>query len=108
MAVRDIKSANVETNGWIVPLTFDTMGTGGTYAPGYGTNNDPADAKISLSFTSQGYSNSGVLGTKAQTVQTLEAETTIWQMRIAPQQVLYISNSYLTILKEMSDTTLAL
>lgn len=63
MAVRDIKSASVSSDGWSLFITLDTMGVGGVYASGIGANNDPTNAKFRITSTSEGYNDSGVLGT---------------------------------------------
>jgi len=67
MATGTIKNLSIDSSGWILNVTVEGVSTGGTYAFGLGTNNDPSTSKIALTLTSEGYSN-GSLGTKSRTV----------------------------------------
>jgi hypothetical protein len=55
-AAGDVIGALVETNGWVLRLTFQGMGTNGTWDFGLDTNSTPAAAnRVVLNVTSMGY-----------------------------------------------------
>lgn len=68
MATGDILQASINSDGWSATIRIEGVGVGGTYDFGFGAKNDPANAKIFFTLTSQGYNTSGVLGTTQRTV----------------------------------------
>jgi len=72
MANGDISAIRIASatahNGWVAEIDISGLSTGGTYALGLGTNNDPSTAKIVFTVTSSGYDATGVLGTIQRTV----------------------------------------
>lgn len=86
MAVRDVKNAQILSNGWQLQVTYDTMSAGGTHDLNLGTNNDPTNANIELSVTSQGYNTSGALGTIARTIYGTEDVVTDCLRKAYPNQ----------------------
>ena len=66
-ATGNIKWATVETNGWVLQVCFDTLGTNGTFNFGWGTNNT-GTSKVTLSLTSLGYDDLGQSTTSVRTV----------------------------------------
>lgn len=64
----DIKSVSINADGYSASITVEGLSTGGTYAFGIATKNDPTNLKIVFSLTSEGYNNAGTLGTIARTV----------------------------------------
>lgn len=57
-AAGDIKSAQVEANGWVLAVTVDTIGTFGTLNFGFGTNYS-GPSKVVVSVTSLGFGDAG-------------------------------------------------
>ena len=68
MAIYDVKAASINSDGFSINITFDTMGTGGTYDFGLGSDNDPTNLKITLNLTSPGYVSSS-LSTITRTIK---------------------------------------
>ena len=74
MATGDISSCYISSDGYSAYITVSGLSTGGTYDSGLGTNNNPSTAKIVFTLTSEGYSNSGALGTKSRTAYGVPCE----------------------------------
>jgi hypothetical protein len=55
-------------SGWVLEADVTSLATGGTYALGMGTNNNPSTAKISCTSTSLGYDTSGNATTISRTI----------------------------------------
>ena len=55
-------------SGWTAEIDIDGLSTGGTYDFGLGANNDPTNAKMVFTVTSQGYDDSGNATTMTRTV----------------------------------------
>jgi len=55
-------------NGWVAEIEIAGLSTGGTYAMGLGSRNDPSAAKIAFSVSSPGYDASGGAVTIVRTV----------------------------------------
>lgn len=67
-AAGDITYARIDTTGWFMELNIAGVDTGGAYLFGLGANNNPANAKVALTVTSQGYDSTGALGTVTRTI----------------------------------------
>lgn len=67
-ATGDIAAVRILNDGWMAEIDIEGFKDGGAYSFGIGANNDPANAKIVFTVTSQGYDSSGVLGTVTRTV----------------------------------------
>lgn len=70
MATGDISSVTILANGWEADIVIVGLSTGGTYAMGLGTNNDPSTGTPKIAFTvvSLGYDSAGVATTVIRTV----------------------------------------
>lgn len=88
-------------NGWVAEIDIDSLSTGGTYAFGLGTNNDPSTAKAVFTVTSPGYDTSGNTTTISRTVYG-----TKWVRQAYPNQATAdesTAGSTLTIRVSLSD-----
>lgn len=61
-------SSDTAYSGWVAEVDISGLSTGGTYDFGLGTNNDPTNAKMVFTVTSQGYDDSGNATTMTRTV----------------------------------------
>lgn len=70
MAVGDILSVTVGVDGWWADIVVAGLSTGGTYAFGLGTNNNPATGTPKIAFTvvSMGFDDTGAATTITRTV----------------------------------------
>lgn len=90
MATGDVLTVAVIANGGFADITFENLGTGGTYNFGLGANNDPATGspRVVFTVTSQGYTN-GVLGTRVRTVYGTVRSRKPWSVagaELTPQE----------------------
>lgn len=71
-ATGDITAVRIASDtaysGWTAEIDIDGLSTGGTYDFGLGANNDPTNAKMVFTVTSQGYDDSGNATTMTRTV----------------------------------------
>lgn len=111
-AVGDITGVAIETNGWQALVYISGLGTNGTYSYGLGANNTLTGAeKLRISFTSQGFDDTGtaitvprsVVGTyrvrkpypdQAAADEVLDAG--VLRLRIALSDYVYSGDSNLT------------
>lgn len=68
MANGDIIACSVNSDGFTIDITFEGMSSGGTHDLGFGADNDPTQAKITLSLTSEGFDSSGTLTTVSRSL----------------------------------------
>ncbi len=69
MALGDILSVTVRSDGWSADVVVEGFTTGATYAFGLGTNNaDLANAKVVMTVVSLGYDSTGTATTISRTV----------------------------------------
>lgn len=70
MATGDILSVTIRPDGWSADVVFDGLAAGGTYANGFGANNNPATGtpRFVLNLTSQGFDASGNATTRPRTI----------------------------------------
>ncbi|MFW9871902.1 MAG: hypothetical protein ACFFG0_02290 [Candidatus Thorarchaeota archaeon] len=68
MATGDIIGASIGTDGYTISITYEGMSSSGTHDLGLGSDNNPSTANIVLSLTSEGYDNTGTLGTTSRTI----------------------------------------
>lgn len=105
MATGDILAVRVASaardNGWVAEIDINNLATGGAYALGLGTNNDPSAAKIKLTVTSPGYDATGTVTTITRTVYG-----TMWERQPEPNQALAdeaLVSTTLTVRVALSD-----
>lgn len=70
-ATGDISSFTVLPNGWTASIKFEGMATGGTFAPGLGTNNNPTTAKGKVIVRRLGFSSTAARMTRDDTIYIL-------------------------------------
>ena len=58
-ATGDITAVRINSSGWFAEIDIEGLDTGGTYAMGWGTNNDPTACKVVLTATSPSWSDTG-------------------------------------------------
>ena len=68
MANGDILSVDIHADGWYADIKIEGLGTGGTYNFNLGVNNNPLTSRVIFNFTSEGYTDAGVLSTISRTV----------------------------------------
>ena len=64
----DITAVRILDNGWMAEIDIQGFKTNGSYNFGLGTNNDPSNATVVFTVTSEGYNSSGNLGILNRTV----------------------------------------
>ena len=117
MAAGDILAVRIasaaEHNGWVAEVDVDSLSTGGTYAFGLGTNNNPSTAKLVLTVTSSGYDAAGAPTTMTRTVYGTQAVrkpypnaattnesvvTTTLTLRVALSDVIYSGDTVAAVI----------
>lgn len=67
-ATGDITAVRIHPMGWFAEVDIEGLDTTGTFDLGMGANNDPTNAKMVFTVTSQGYDDTGNATTMTRTV----------------------------------------